>query len=190
MHHLLQHNSLVAITNEKGLGGVGKTELAVQYSRKYLADYPGGVCWLFPKELDLGMQLVEFAQVQFHPFNLPESLRLNSQVSYCWRYWPAGQVLVVIDDVTDYQQIEDFLSLNDRFKVLITTRQRFRGPLAQLSLGVLTEDDALALLAAWMGNEWVSRDPTFAQKLCKQVGYLPLTLNMVVNCLQPEGVLC
>jgi hypothetical protein len=44
LHQLLQNNPVVAITDITGEGGVGKTELAIQYSWQHLEDYPGGCC--------------------------------------------------------------------------------------------------------------------------------------------------
>ena len=53
------------------MGGVGKTELALQYVHLYgqQQTYPGGICWLMAGELDLGTQIVAFARVhlQLHP---------------------------------------------------------------------------------------------------------------------------
>ncbi|MBN3927396.1 ATP-binding protein, partial [Nostoc sp. NMS4] len=60
LRQLLQANDIVAISDVTGQGGVGKTELAIQYSSQYLEDYSGGCCWLNPQGIDLGTQLVEF----------------------------------------------------------------------------------------------------------------------------------
>ena len=46
------------------MGGVGKTELAIQYSllNLQLNTYPGGICWLRSREADIGSQIVNFAR--------------------------------------------------------------------------------------------------------------------------------
>ena len=46
LHQLLQQNRQVVIAAINGMGGVGKTELAIQYAGQHLADYPGGICWI------------------------------------------------------------------------------------------------------------------------------------------------
>jgi hypothetical protein len=44
----------------QGIGGLGKTQLAVEYAYQYQADYPNGVYWLTADE-DIDAQLTELA---------------------------------------------------------------------------------------------------------------------------------
>lgn len=98
LHQQLQHSDRVAIYAIAGMGGVGKTELALQYAHIHWQQqtYPGGVCWLQAHNLDLGTQIVAFARLhlQLHP---PQDLDLPSQVAFCWRHWLPEEVLLVLD---------------------------------------------------------------------------------------------
>ncbi len=191
LHQLLQDNNVVAITDATGQGGVGKTELAIQYSWRYLEEYPGGCCWLNPQAAELETQLVEFAIVNFPNFNFPNALSLAGQVAYCWRNWQPGNVLLVFDDVKEFKQIQPYLpSIGSRFKVLITTR-RSDLPFAPLSLGELQPDAALELLAKLLGEELVKQQLEFARKLCQFVNYKPLGLYQIAAlCPEPGRILC
>ncbi|MBD3559483.1 hypothetical protein H6S82_11505, partial [Planktothrix sp. FACHB-1355] len=103
LHQMLQQNNRVVIAAIEGMGGVGKTELAIQYALLHLLllTYPGGICWLQARDEDVGIQIVRFAQAKLG-VNPPEGWDLPSQVDFCWSRWHEGNVLVVLDDVNDY----------------------------------------------------------------------------------------
>ena len=209
LHQQLQQTERVAISAVAGMGGVGKTELALQYAQIHWQQqsYPGGVCWLQARDLDLGTQIVAFARAHLQ-LNPPDDLDLASQVAYCWRNWSTppspplarggtgegtggGEVLVVLDDVTDYQQVKPYLPpVEPRFKVLITTRLQLGSSIQQLSLDVLKPRAALALLESSIGRERLKREPWIARKLCKWLGYLPLGLELVGRYLKRKPDLC
>ena len=93
----------------------------------------------------MATQIVSFAQARLN-LTIPQGLDLPTQVGYCYRNWRDGNVLLVLDDVDDYQQIEvRHYPHDNRFKVLITTRERF-STVISLDLDVLTPEAALELL--------------------------------------------
>ncbi|HEY9852813.1 MAG TPA: tetratricopeptide repeat protein [Leptolyngbyaceae cyanobacterium] len=179
LHQLLEQNNQVVIAAIAGMGGVGKTELAIQYAKEHKDTYKGGICWLYPKRGDIGGQIVEFAITHFQNLILPKGLTLAGQVEFCWQHWAEGQVLIVIDDVVDYKQIKPYLPSESRFKVLFTTREKFPKPLVRLDLDVLKPRGAFDLLKSLVGRDRLKREPWVARKLCKWLGYLPLGLELV-----------
>ncbi|MEH2451916.1 NB-ARC domain-containing protein [Nostoc sp.] len=193
LHQMFQKNNQVAMSTTgyayaaiAGMGGLGKTELALQYAKAHCEIYKGGICWLLAKAGDVGIQIVQFARTQLD-LNPPENLtedsnqKLLAQVQYCFRHWREGDVLLVLDDVSDYEQVKPYLpSTSSRFKVLMTTRQYFGG-IAQLSLDVLQPEAALELLKSLLKEtpERIEKELAVANKLCEWLGYLPLGLELV-----------
>jgi tetratricopeptide (TPR) repeat protein len=187
LHQLLQDNKQVAMSTTgyayaaiAGMGGVGKTELALQYAIKYRETYNGGLCWLLAKTGDVGIQVVQFARTQLD-LKPPEDFDILAQVQYCWRRWREGDVLLVLDDVNDYEQVKPYLqSLPSRFKVLMTTRQKL-GRIAQLSLDVLQPEAALELLKSLLKETpgRIEKELALANQLCEWLGYLPLGVELV-----------
>jgi tetratricopeptide (TPR) repeat protein len=185
IHQLLQQTGKVVISAISGMGGVGKTELALQYAHRHLSDY-GGVVWFSAKAGDLGVQLVEFAFAYFPGFVMPEVLKTQlRQVEYCLQSWPTvGPVLLIFDDVDRYAAVKDYLEiLQTRFKVLITTRLRLGGTVQTLTLDVLPPLEALQLLARWVPGERICCELETKQdrpsQLCEWLGYLPLGIELV-----------
>ncbi|MEH2420816.1 MAG: NB-ARC domain-containing protein [Nostoc sp.] len=185
---LLQANDIVAISDVIGQGGVGKTELAIQYSWQYLEDYSGGCCWLNAQGSDLGTQLINFAMFCLSNFNPPEQLDTTGKVLYCWKNWQAGKVLLIFDDVKDWKQIQPYLPpKGSRFKVLITTRLNTGLIYTSLPLGKLSPDAALELLAKLLGEDLVKQEPDKAKILCEYVDYIPIGLYQIAAIYRKPG---
>jgi len=193
LHQMLQEDNQVAIAAIAGMGGLGKTELALQYAKAHREIYKGGICWLLAKTGDVGIQVVQFARTQLD-LNPPEDLtedsqnKLLAQVQYCWRHWREGDVLVVLDNVAQHKEVKPYLPpSSSRFKVLMTTRQRLGTSIKQLSLDVLQPEAALELLQSLIGAERLQKELDVAKSLCKWLGYLPLGLELVGRYLCQEG---
>nr|WP_248277142.1 tetratricopeptide repeat protein [Brasilonema octagenarum] len=169
------------------MGGVGKTELATQYARQHQADYPGGICWLNARESNLAAEIVQFAQLYMN-LEVPQQdlrgrqLSLTEQVHWCWQHWQPteGLALVVLDDIIDLGSCREFLPTAHRFRVLMTTRLRnLDTNIEEISLDVLSPEEALQLLTKLVGERRVQKEEETAKLLCEWLGYLPLGLELV-----------
>jgi tetratricopeptide (TPR) repeat protein len=172
------------------MGGVGKTELAIQYAWQHLqglGDGAGGVCWVDARDGDVGIQLVNFARSLLN-LNPPEDWDLKTQLSYCWRNWQKGDWLIVIDDVTNYrQQVKPYLPPeSSKFKLLLTTREEFGRPVEHLPLYKLQSEAALDLLTSLVGTERIQQESEIAEQLCEWLDYLPLGLELVGRYLERD----
>ena len=189
LHEQLQEKERVSITAVvTGMAGVGKTELALQYSllsEKELK-YPGGICWINVRERSVAEQLLSFAQTQLGLFPA-EDWSLEERISYCWSNWqPPGDVLIVLDDVNKYEEIEQYLPpQKQRFKLLVTTRKKWLTQSFQrLELKVLDKDAALELLISYVGSARIQGELEETEALCKDLGFLPLGLELVARYLE------
>ncbi|AVH69485.1 tetratricopeptide repeat protein [Nostoc sp. 'Lobaria pulmonaria (5183) cyanobiont'] len=180
LHSSLQTSRQVAIVARAGMGGVGKTQLATQYAKQHLQNYQGGVCWLSAQVIDVGIPILRFAQLKFN-FIAPDEWELADRLKSCWEKWQQGEVLLVFDDVTDYEtQVQPYLPPESpRFKVLLTTRQEFNKTLPQLRLDVLKPLAAMKLLKSLVDRERLKNEAWVARRICKFLGYLPLALELV-----------
>ncbi|ELR97401.1 tetratricopeptide repeat protein [Gloeocapsa sp. PCC 73106] len=172
-------STLASIT---GMGGIGKTELALQYAQKYGSKYQGGICWLRARETDLAIQIINDYGKMKLGLNPPEEWDTKAKVDYCWRHWPfEGNVLVIFDDVINRESIDNYLPPNlPKFKILATTRSQNLGAnFAQLNLKIFSQAAALELLAVLIGSNRIEQEQQEAQQLCHQLGYLPLALELV-----------
>jgi len=170
LHEQLKVTEQVAITSITGMGGIGKTELALQYAHFHLRQktYTGGICWLDCREKNVGLQIISFATSQFS-LQIPKEEDLQTQIDFCWHNWSPGDVLIIFDDVVDYEEIANCLPPPElRFKVLITTRQKWLTQSFQrLELEVLDKDAALELLISYVASARIQGELEEAEAFVK-----------------------
>ncbi|ELS02352.1 putative ATPase [Xenococcus sp. PCC 7305] len=185
LHQLLQKSKSVAISAISGMGGIGKTELAIQYALKYQDQYPGSICWLRARE-DIGTQIVQFAKSSLN-LHVRDDLDLVGQVQYCWNHWSEKNSLVILDDVPNYgeyyrKNIQAYLrSVKSNIKILSTSRQKPGKNIEHLDLDILSPKAAFALIISLAEDSQIDfeQEKESLERLCKWLGYLPLGLELV-----------
>ncbi|KST70146.1 NB-ARC domain-containing protein [Mastigocoleus testarum] len=190
LHGDLQRGDYVALA---GMGGVGKTELATQYGRRYENEY-GGIVWLNARETNLSGEVLKFFSLDLG-LEIPTKdqqeklLTLKQQVAWCWSQYPDSDlpILIIFDDVADLAHLREAIPDEPRFRVLITTRIRNLDPnfIQTISLDVLSPQKepgkALELLQDLLGKEdiRVKREAENAELICELLEYLPLGIELV-----------
>jgi len=196
IHQEMQTSDRVIISAIAGMGGVGKTELAIRYAVRNAEAYPGGICWLNGTQTDLFEQVITFARTVLS-LKLPPALEkslttIEQQFVWYREHWqPSGAVLLIVDDVAEMKNLRSLLQhLPPRFKVLLTTRRkRLDAGFKETPLDVLPLTEAIELLAKLIGNSRVEAERATAEDLCEWLGRLPLGVELIGRYVAPKPFL-
>ena len=177
-----------------GMGGVGKSELAIQHAYDSFALYRGGIVRLDARQgLDaMALQVVTFFRGVFPDLAIPEDKSPTDLLPLCLSQWPASAnppepVLLIVDDQRGdkggYEAERKLLEgLPPRFRRLITQRETAHTNAQALGLPLLQRADSLGLLALQAGEGGTVRlkaEEQAADGLCSEVGDLPLALVLL-----------
>ncbi|NUT48176.1 MAG: tetratricopeptide repeat protein, partial [Saccharothrix sp.] len=159
-----------------GLGGVGKSALAARFAATH-ADRFSLVWWVTadsPTAIDTG--LADLA-VALAPRAARLPLEERGALAVRWLASHDGW-LVVLDDVTGPEDVRGLLDRVRTGTVLITSRRAggWRG-VRTVPLDVLPPRDSLALLDRLVRDEWPDADLTGGERLCAELGWLPLAVE-------------
>ncbi|QNP72966.1 tetratricopeptide repeat protein [Streptomyces roseirectus] len=164
-----------------GMGGVGKSSLALHVAHRVREAYPDGQLYA-----DLGAMaapesvLAGFLQaLGARPEDVPEAL--EARTALLRTMLNDRRVLIVLDDARDAAQIQPLLPGSAHCGVLITSRTRLGGLPAslQVELEAFYLDEALELLTHAIGAERVRAEPEAAAALMESCAYLPLAVRIV-----------
>jgi tetratricopeptide (TPR) repeat protein len=195
LHELLQTKKNVCVVS--GMGGVGKTELVRNYatSDDCQAHFSGGVFYVDARSREnIAAEIVAVTKHHFQA-QIEDSLSDTQKVTKCWQAWKTQTeaVLLILDDVSGLvKNFKQYLPPADlgKLRLLITSRDTPDQRIAEeLPLEVLLPESAVELLASIIGEERVARETPAAEKLCQELGYLPLALELVGYYLEDEDYL-
>ena len=164
-----------------GLGGAGKTSVAVEYAHRHLAEV--GVCWQFPAE-DPALLAAEFA-VLAAQLGARELMDPRDPVAsvHAVLARASAEWLVVFDNVPDRAAVERFVPPAGPGRVLITTQNQHWPPGQALEVPVLDPEVAADFLVNRTGDP----DRAAARELASLLGGLPLALEQAAAYTQATG---
>ena len=178
------------LTGLTGLGGVGKTQLVVEYIYRYRQAYPGGVFWINAADgLEEGFASIgRLLSQDGHKKNNTELVQMAADYL---RSDP--ETLLVLDNLNDPVLLNQpvagtVVPISIPCRVLFTTRRRDLRGVRAISVDVLAETDALKLLLR-SRRELLKTDHaehSIAIKVCATLGGLPLAIDLAASYLEQE----
>jgi tetratricopeptide (TPR) repeat protein len=158
-----------------GLGGLGKTQTAIEYAYRHRAEYKA---IFFVKSETRETLIADFAQIAV-ALNLPSANAQQQEATVAevkrWLETSSGWLLI-LDNADDATLAKEFLPSEFSAHVLLTTRARALGPIADpLAMQEMPpEEGALLLLRRAKLPE--TNQPLAAQ-ISQELGGLPLAID-------------
>src|SRR5436305_1104825 len=133
LYTILRSSKAAALTQAQaisGLGGIGKTQVAVEYAYRY-RDHYQAIFWINATSRDaISADFVILAAL----LDLPEQQEKEQDIGLrAVKRWLSSHThwLLILDNVDDLEMIVDFLPVTATGDVLITTRLQALGTVAQ-----------------------------------------------------------
>ncbi len=189
LHEMLRGDKPVGIVGLTGIGGIGKTQLAVEYAYRHQADHEGGVFWV-----NAVGDLVEGLARCAHAAGFGESgadlsdLNVRRVLTHDLYRWlqENPHSLLILDNIAGPARVNeplwgDLVLLTLPCRILFTTRSQALDTktFASWEVKVLPRDASLELLlgdrragAKREAVEWAAAD-----EICRMLGDLPLAVG-------------
>jgi WD40 repeat protein len=181
-----------------GMGGIGKTQLAVEYAHRYRFHYPAGVYWLNAVEDWAGRIANISDNLGLSPAD-PHDRDRNKQMVFALLNFLRGQTtptgdeaLIILDNLEHPEDVDSHKLAGDttlrqfceqsNARLLVTSRsQDFPAHFESVAVDVLSPIDAHSLLLDARPN---TDDHDSLDLLARKLGYLPLALAWMAAALK------
>lgn len=160
-----------------GMGGVGKSELAIQYAETHRSDYK--LIWWISADSSQAIRegLTALAQRIYPPLSILGNIEQNEEWAVGWLQCNSNWLLI-LDNVETPLDVKGLLGQLSGGQIIITTRRKVRWPAQTrgIELKVLVQSDAADLVMSIVEPGLVA-DRALAYDLASELGHLPLALD-------------
>ncbi|MFZ2776405.1 MAG: NB-ARC domain-containing protein [Candidatus Rickettsiella isopodorum] len=179
-------STTAAQTALSGLGGIGKTQLALRYAELYAPYYDNNVIWI---NADTKGDVINSLKNLAVKLNLSEKNTLGTNkefaelLSEIYQFFSNRKSLFIFDNVENYQEFEEFLPkslIGNTPVILITSRfNHWKNIFQVLLLNVFNDQEALEFIKKEL-NINTSQQDAKIKELTRLVQGLPLALQQAV----------
>jgi tetratricopeptide (TPR) repeat protein len=166
-----------------GLGGVGKTQLALEYAHRFMGDYD--LVWWVPSERpdEVTVALADLARKM--------GLRIGDNVAEAaeaaleeLRRDTTPHWLLIFDNADDPKQLEPYLPSGSGHVLITSRNQAWARSAEPLEVEVFTRDESVAHLLRHVPD----LDPAEARMVADALGHLPLAVEQASAWLEQTGM--
>jgi tetratricopeptide (TPR) repeat protein len=163
-----------------GIGGIGKTQLAVEWAYRYGQFFKGGVFWLdFQEPASIPVEIAAAGVV----YNFPayKDINASEQANRVREEWEkSSSLLLIFDNCEDPELVKAYTPKNRACRVLITSRNqtwkdhlRAEG-IEQVTVETLSRMESIHLLQRFRADITEGA----ANEIAEELGDLPLALHI------------
>ncbi len=170
-----------------GLGGIGKTQLALRYAERYAVNYGNNVIWLnagteltyslVNLAVKLGINCKDINGFDKNPESLMEDI---------YEYFSLKKCLIIFDNVEDYQQIQKFLpkaSLSNPTIIITSRYANWNNICPTIAVSLFTQQESTQFIKLSL-NMLTSDQDADVLELNQLLYGLPLALQQAVAYIQ------
>ncbi|MET9081779.1 BTAD domain-containing putative transcriptional regulator [Streptomyces sp. NPDC004237] len=175
-----------------GMGGIGKTTLAVHWAHRVAHRYPDGQLYVNLRGFDPSGAVTDLGQVLraflealgVPPQRIPDGA--DAQTGLYRSLLARRRVLILLDNARDAEQVRPLLPGSPGCVVVVTSRDRLLGLVTAeaarpLALDRLPDAEARESLARRLGADRVLADPAAVDEIVARCAGLPLALAVVAT---------
>ncbi|MFF8426443.1 BTAD domain-containing putative transcriptional regulator [Streptomyces sp. NPDC016566] len=179
--------SVMAVSALAGIGGVGKTTLAVHVAHRARPAFPDGQLYVDlqgagPRPAEPETVLGSFLRALGTADSaIPDSL--EERAALYRSVLDGRRVLVLLDNAKDAAQVRPLLPGTEGCAALVTSRVRMLDLAGAhlVDLDVMSPDEALALFTKIVGEERVAAEREAALDVVAACGFLPLAIRIAAS---------
>jgi tetratricopeptide (TPR) repeat protein len=165
-----------------GISGSGKTTLAIEFAQQYKQLFPDGVIWIQYDTSTINEALNHIGMSLEKKVTDVKNIHLKAAIlrSYICK----KKLLIILDNVQDFQNINLLFPNNEESTVLITSNRNALNTIKNLIavyVGPFTTAETKTFFTDLLGAAFYNQNSLVLLQIAKEVGFLPIILQLIAR---------